>query len=165
MPINAEQLRNAMRFWATGVTIVSANHQGEQHGMTVSSFTSITLTPPLVVVSLERETRTHNLVDASGAFGVTILRAEQQALSDRFAGRETEQDNRFNGLETRTLATGSPFLKDGLACFDCRVTAQHQIGSHTLFIGEVVAAEVNPQANNSRPLLYYNRDYRQLLKE
>lgn len=157
--VDPEVLRLAMRQWATGVTIVTSLHAGVRHGMTVSSFTSIALVPPLVLVSLERGTRTHQLVQHSGVYGVTILSAEQQPISDRFAGRQTEFSNRFDGLDTYTLTSGVPLLTDGLAGFDCEVVATYELGSHTVFIGEVRSANVGAAG---APLIYYDRGYRRL---
>lgn len=156
-----DALRDALRFWSTGVTIVSAKHEEVLHGMTVNSFTSISLDPPLVMVSLEKITRTHGFVQAAGAFAVTILSTDQRAISDRFAGRETESDDRFEGVEFFTLETGSPILSGGLAFFDCRIKSGHSAGTHTLFIGEVIAAG-SPTDGALAPLVYFNRDYRRL---
>ena len=148
-----------MRQWATGVTVVSVLQQGIRHGMTVNSFTSLSLHPPLVLISLERGTRTHELLLESGYFGVTILASHQQEISDRFAGRYTEGQDRFAGLETFTLVSGAPFLVGGIAFFDCRVIHNHQAATHTLFIGDVMAVDVRQR---HPPLIYYNRDYRGL---
>lgn len=158
-PLDSETMRLAMRRWASGITVVTSIHGGERHGMTVSSFTSVSLTPPLVLVALEWGTRTHRLVKLSNIFGVTILSHQQHEVSDRFAGRQTEYTDRFHNLITYSLTTGASFLAGGLAGFDCRVVATHEAGNHTLFIGEVLAAKIEPDAN---PLIYYNRSYRQL---
>ena len=157
--IDPEILRLAMRQWATGVTIVTSLYQGEMHGMTVSSFTSISLIPPLILVSLELNSRTYELVRQSGVFAVTILADYQEEISDRFAGRETERLNRFEGLETFTLATGAPLLANGLACFDCLVVSEYEAGDHMIFIGDVIAAQTGQE---HPPLIYYDRDYREL---
>lgn len=154
----SETLRQVMRHWATGVAIVTASHQGKRHGMTVNSFTSVSLTPPLVLVCLAQTSQTHDLVLNAGTFGITLLTAEQQALSDRFAGR-TEVSDRFAGLETFTLRTGAPLIAGGLAYLDCRVVQTHPAGTHTIVVGEVLAAMPGTDAP---PLLYYNRRYRQL---
>ena len=148
-----------MRQWATGVTVVSVLQQGIRHGMTVNSFTSLSLHPPLVLISLERGTRTHELLLESGFFGVTILSSHQQEISDRFAGRYSEEQDRYAGLETFTLISGAPFLEGGIAFFDCRVIHSHQAATHTLFIGDVMAVDVRQR---HPPLIYYNRDYRGL---
>lgn len=156
-----DALRDALRFWTTGVTMVAASHDGVSHGMTVNSFTSLSLDPPLVSVSLEKVTRTHQLVKGANAFAVTILSEGQQTLSDRFAGRESEHSDRFAGLETFTLETGSPILTQGMAFFDCHVSASHDAGTHTLFIGEVLACG-NLAENGQSPLVYFNRGYRKI---
>jgi flavin reductase (DIM6/NTAB) family NADH-FMN oxidoreductase RutF len=157
--VDAEELRRAMRQWATGVTIVTGAFGGVRHGMTVSSFTSISLEPPMVLVSLERDTRTHALVQATGRFGVTILNQQQQEISDRFAGRDREQEDRLQGMATYTLVSEVPLLAHGLAGFDCEVTASYSAGTHTLFIGIVRGVRIQA---GEEPLLYFDRAYRQL---
>jgi flavin reductase (DIM6/NTAB) family NADH-FMN oxidoreductase RutF len=164
-----QALRVGMRQWATGVTVVSASFEGMRHGMTVNAFTSISLEPPLLLVSLSNLTRTHALVTASQNFGVTILNQNQRELSERFAGRIAQNQDRFEGVETFTLQSDSPLLLDGLACFDCQVQESLPIGDHTLFIGLVVALraalEVAPNEilpPEHAPLIYYNRSYHSL---
>lgn len=160
--IQADRLRQTMRYWATGVTVVSAAHDGEQHGMTVNSLTSLSLSPPLVMVSLEQNTRTHGLVQRAGAYGVSLLHVSQQGLSDRFAGRDTEATDRFEGVNTFTLASGSPLIEGSLAYLDCRVVDTYQAGTHTLFIARVVAAQDGQTDQKAHPLLYFNQQYRKL---
>jgi flavin reductase (DIM6/NTAB) family NADH-FMN oxidoreductase RutF len=160
MPVEADLLRQAMRFWVTGVTVATAAHHGVQHGMTVTSFTSLSLTPPQILVSLAQNTRTHDLVTRSRLFGISILSAEQQEISNRFAGRVEDEPDRFNGLETFTLATGAPLIAGGLAHLDCHVVTTLGSGTHTIFIGEVLAAQ---NAGDGEPLIYFNREYRKLV--
>lgn len=160
--VDREALRQAMRQWTTGVTVVSSVSAETRHGMAVSSFTSISLEPPLVLISLAHSSRTFSLVQRSGVFGVTVLRQGQQEISDRFAGRTPDDQDRFVGLDTFTLETGAPFLVDGLAFFDCRVTATVPVSDHTLFIGQVVSVQTRP---DGAPLVYYGREYRQLARE
>ena len=148
-----------MRMWSTGVTVVTVQHNNRRHGMTVSSFTSVSLDPPLVLVSLEQITKTHRLVQQAGYFGVTILEESQQQVSDRFAGRISEYRDRFDGLETFAMVSGAPMLAQGLAWLDCQVVVTYQAGNHTVFIGEVLAVK---SRDTGQPLLYYNRDYRRL---
>jgi flavin reductase (DIM6/NTAB) family NADH-FMN oxidoreductase RutF len=158
--LDAEQLRQSMRAWVSGVTIVTASHAGEQHGMTVSSFTSVALEPPLVIVSLQTDSRTHQLVSQANAFAVTILAEDQQELSEHFAGRLGDAGDRLAGLETETLVTGAPFIKGGLAYLDCRVTQSISLGTNTLFLAEVVAARGN---GAGQPLVYHDRKYHELV--
>ena len=150
-----------MRAWASGVTIVTASNQDEQHGMTVSSFTSIALEPPLVIVSLQTDSRTHALVTQVKAFAITILAENQQELSDRFAGRIPDAEDRLAGVETETLVSGAPFIKGGLAYLDCRVTQAIPVGTNTLFLAEVVAAR---GSGDGQPLVYHDRKYHNLSK-
>ncbi len=148
-----------MRAWTSGVTIVTAVYEGEQHGMTVSSFTSISLDPPLIVISLQTASRTHDVVAKAGAFGVTILAAGQQELSERFASHRATMDERLDGLETETLVTGAPLIKGGLAHLDCRVTQSIASGMNTLFLAEVVAVHGD---DHDAPLVYHDRTYHRL---
>ncbi len=148
-----------MRAWTSGVTVVTAAYNGEQHGMTVSSFTSISLDPPLIVISLQTVSQTHDMVVKAGAFGVTILAASQQELSERFSSRQASMSERLDGLDTETLVTGAPFIKGGLAYLDCRVTQSVQSGMNTLFIAEVVAVRGD---DHDAPLVYHDRTYHRL---
>lgn len=159
--LDPEQLRQSMRAWTSGVTIVTASFAGEQHGMTVSSFTSIALEPPLIIISLQTASRTHDLVAQANAFAVTILGDGQQDISDRFAGRVSDTEDRLAGIETETLITGAPFIKGGLAYLDCRVTETIAVGTNTLFLAEVVAARGN---GKGKPLVYHDRKYRRLVE-
>jgi len=158
-PADPEKLRRAMRYWATGVAVVTSSHEGVVHGMTVSSFTSVSLSPPQVLISLAHSTRTYTLVKASRIFGISLLAAGQETISDRFAGRIATSDDRFTDLETFTLVTGAPLLKDALAHYDCRVIATFTSGTHTIFVGGVLAVSSN---EHGTPLIYYDRGYHSL---
>ncbi len=156
MTITPEELRKAMRNWATGITIVSVEHEGARHGMTVSSFTSISLDPPLLSVSLYNTSRTNALVTAAGKFGVTILAADQEDVSNAFAGRIPDTEDRFAGCEVEYLLSKIPFIKGGLSFFECRVTNTIPTGTNTLFIGEIIEAKAR---DGGDPLLYFNQKY------
>ena len=157
MTANPEEFRRVMRQWVTGVTIVSVEERGIVHGMTVSSFTSLSLHPPLVLVSLEIGTRSQEILERTGSFGITILSQDQSDLSDLFAGRQTEQENRFSDVDTFTLISGAPFIVGGLAFFDCRVIHSHLAGTHIVYFAEVLAAQQGP---TGQPLIYYDQAYR-----
>lgn len=156
MTLDPESLRSAMRAWSAGVTVVTAAFQNERHGMTVNSFTSISLDPALITIALKKDTRTHNLVMKSRAFGLTILAADQAAVSDLFAGRNPESQDRFAALKTETLITGAPLIAGGLAWMDCRIAQTFDAGMNTLFIAEVLAAR---GSGSGDPLIYHNREY------
>ena len=163
MTLDPEQLRHAMRAWTTGVTVVTATHKTERYGMTVNSFTSLSLDPPLISVSLKQLTHTHELVQKSGEFSITILSADQSGLSDRFAGKFPEITDRFKGVETETMVIDAPLLKGGVAFFNCRVMNSFPIGENTLFIAEVIAAKGDGDGDGD-PLVYHNRVFWKLMK-
>src|SRR5262245_20212670 len=156
MTLDPEQLRHAMRAWTTGVAVVTATYEGRQYGMTVNSFSSISLEPPLISVVLKKLTHTHELVEASGEFSVTILSTHQKKLSEIFAGKHPEIKNRFEDVLTETLTINAPLLQGGMAYFNCRVVNSMMIGENTLFVAEVVAARGEGEGN---PLVYHNRTY------
>ena len=161
MTLDSETLRRAMRAWTTGVAIVTSIYGGQQYGMTVNSFTSISLEPPLISVALKRLTYTHELVVKSGMFSVTILTAQQKGLSDRFAGKLPHVADRFEGVQTETISLDSPVFKDGMAYLDCHVVSSMPVGENTLFIAEVLDARGEGEGE---PLVYHNREYWKLTK-
>jgi flavin reductase (DIM6/NTAB) family NADH-FMN oxidoreductase RutF len=156
MPVDPEALRAVMRHWTTGVTVLTTRDGAQIHGMTVNAFTSVSLEPALVLVCIERVVRTRGLVQNSRVFAISFLREGQELISNRFAGRQTDVSDRFEGLSTFTALTGSPILADNLGYLDCVVTAAYAAGSHTIFLAEVVDAKVQ---NSQRPLVYFDRNY------
>jgi len=161
MTLNPEQLRHAMRAWTTGVAIITATHEGQRYGMTINSFISISLEPPLISVTLKKLSHTHELVEKSGEFAITILSADQGDLSDRFAGKMAEIKDRFEGLETETLQINAPLLKGGAAFFNCCVVNAIPVGENTVFFSEVIAARGDGEGD---PLVYHNRVFWKLAK-
>lgn len=156
MALDPENLRAAMRAWSAGVTVVTTALEGHKHGMTVNSFTSISLDPATITISLQQSTRTHEFISKSRVFGLTILSAEQSKISDLFAGRFPEVEDRFADLQTDTLVTGSPLIVGGLAWLDCRVIQTFDAGMNTLFIAEVLSAR---SFGEDQPLIYHSRKY------
>jgi flavin reductase (DIM6/NTAB) family NADH-FMN oxidoreductase RutF len=154
-----EDLRRTMRHWAAGVSIVSSAYQGVIHGMTVNSLASVSLEPPVVLVSLQHATRTFRLVSQSGIAGITILSENQGDLSDRFAGKVPEHEDRFAGVETFIWQTGAPLITGGLAYLDCRVRTAYPLEQSTLFLLDVVASR---PVENGRPLVYFDRIYHRM---
>jgi flavin reductase (DIM6/NTAB) family NADH-FMN oxidoreductase RutF len=159
MTFDPEQLRVVMRSWTTGVALVSAAFDGKRHGMTVSSFTSVAMEPPLVLVCINAASRTHDLIQGSGRFAVSILAEGQEAIASRFAGGHDDQDDRFSGLKVITTPGGCQVPEGSLAYVDCGLVAGHPAGTSTIFVGQVTAAEV---IGHGQPLLYYQKGYRRL---
>jgi flavin reductase (DIM6/NTAB) family NADH-FMN oxidoreductase RutF len=145
--------RNALGRFATGVTIITAVHEDHPHGMTANAFVSVSLTPPLILVSLDNRSNMHKILPATGRFGVSILAENQEALSTHFAGRP--QENLQVSFVDRA---GMPVIEEAVAYFVARVTATHPAGDHTLYIGEVEHFE----HRDDRPLLFHAGKYGRL---
>lgn len=161
MTLDSETLRHAMRAWTTGVAVITAAHEGRRYGMTVNSFNSISLDPPLISVTLKRLTHTHELVEKSGEFSLTVLSAGQGNLSDRFAGKIPDVTDRFEGVETERLLLEAPLIKGGMAYFNCRVVNSFPVGENTLIVAEVIAARGEGDGD---PLVYHNRMFWKLVR-
>lgn len=155
MPIDESRFRQVMGYFAGGVTVVTTEHEGRYYGMTVSSFCSLSLRPPLVLVCIDQTVETHDALAGSGRYAVNILERRQEHLSRRFAARE---NNKFLGVAWRTGNLGLPILEGVLASFECRVQATLPGGDHTIFVGEVLHADIH----EGSPLLYYRRGYHEL---
>lgn len=156
MSIEADRSRAITRRWTSGVSLVTSNADGRIHGMTVSSFASLSLDPPLVLVSLRRTTRTYQMVSECGLFDVVFLAEDHEDLSNRFAGLMPDDHDRFRDVIYSSTPNRCPIPEGCLAYLDCEVTPTHDAGTHTVFIGEVQSGEVLRQAP---PLVYHNRAY------
>jgi len=152
-------LREIMRRWVTGVSIVTVENEGIRHGATVSSLASISVDPPLVNVTLAKGTRTHEMMIRAGFFGVTILSSQQQSLSEKFSGSVSEEHDRFKEVEYFEILEHIPVLKGGLAALGCRIVHSYEMANSTLFVGEVIASQLG---EDQPPLVYVNRTYRRL---
>lgn len=153
-----------MSRWATGVTVVGAAHDGRTAGMVASSFTSVSADPPTVLVAVSLRSRTLPVIEASGAFAVSILSSAQDQAFRVFAGITGEVPDRFAaaGDDIWSLETGSPILAGSLAWFDCRlVTSFPGATSHVILVGEVLASGVHADPG-TEPLLYFARSTRRL---
>ncbi len=153
-------LRLTMRRWATGVTVLTTVADGKRAGMTVSSFTSVSLEPPTVLVCLNKDAYAHDLVKQAGIYAVSMLSVGQEELSNRFAGLDPDIADRFEGLELVTAQTGCPLLPGATAWLDCVVKSTHDTYTHTIFVAEVVFARYD---NERAPLVYHNRGYHTLI--
>jgi flavin reductase (DIM6/NTAB) family NADH-FMN oxidoreductase RutF len=158
MAVDNSTFRTAMNRWASGVAIVTTQCGQTRAGLTVSSFTSLSLNPPLVLVCIDCTSRSLALIRESGRFAVNILADSQQDIARRFAARDS--DDRFSVGVWRTAGTGVPLLDNALGSFDCALVTMHNGGDHKIVIGLVQSTQST--ATGSEPLLYYHRGYRQL---
>lgn len=148
-------LKQAMRVYPQGVTVVTTRAEDGPKGITVSSFTSVSLDPPLVMVSIAKGSKLHDLFRQAKAFAVNFLADDQKSVSDRFAGR-TEGRDRFEGLKFKAGVTGSPIIEGSRAVIECKMSQIYEGGDHSIIIGEVVEAKA---LNGKRPLVYYTQQY------
>lgn len=155
MSIDEFRFRQALGHFASGVTVVTTEHEGKLYGMTVSSFASVSLKPPLILICIDNQLNTHAAISVSARFAVNILEQNQEHLSRRFA---THEDNKFVGVAWHTGQFGLPVLEGVLTVIECHVREAIPAGDHTIFIGEVMDAEIN----QGSPLLYYRRGYHEL---
>lgn len=157
MPVTPEELREVMGRFATGVTIVTTeDKEGKPYGLTVNSFTSVSMTPPLVLVCLDNQLSGLANFKESGRFGVNILAEGQTDLSDFFAlaGTDRSQGHYVTG------ETGVPLLEGVLARMECEIVSLSPGGDHTIVLGEVKGAEVLQP--DKGPLLYHGGRYKKL---
>jgi flavin reductase (DIM6/NTAB) family NADH-FMN oxidoreductase RutF len=164
MALTQAEFRAAVAEFATGVTVVTTMHEGRPYGMTVSAFCSVSLDPLLVLISLERTSRTCAMIGTSGIFAANILSREQLPLAGRFASKDLPGKT-FDDIPHHTAMTGAPLFDEALARIDCRVLAAYPGGDHMLLLGKVVGIDCREQLLNSEPLLYYRAAFRAISRE
>ncbi len=154
--IDTRALRATLGRFATGVTIVSTAGADGIHAMTANAFTSVSLNPPLVLVSIDHRTRMHRLLPDTRRYGVSVLAADQERLAMHFAGRPMfDHDDPFAWLGD------VPVVEGAIAHFACDAHAQHAAGDHTLYLGQVRAFKARP----GRPLLFCSGEFAQMANE
>ena len=156
MPIDEFRFRQTLGYFASGVTVATTAHNGHLYGMTVSSFASVSLKPPLVLICIDKTLNTHTAIVESSQFAVNILEQRQEHLSRRFA---TSENDKFTGVAWHTGRFGLPVLEGALAVIECQLRDTFAGGDHSIFVGEVMDAEISAGS----PLLYYRRGYRELV--
>lgn len=148
--------RDACALFATGVAVACvADPEGNPHGLTINSFTGVSLAPPLILICIDGGCKLLQYFRISQFFAVNVLNHTQQNLSVAFA---VKPERRFEGVAWRPGHTGAPLLDDVLATIECRATSVIEAGDHAVIFGEVVHASLS----TGEPLLYYNRSYRTL---
>lgn len=156
MPVSKDEFRAAMSRFASGVTVVTTKTEANQpSGLTVSSFASLSLEPPLVLVCIDKRASIHDLLTEGRYFAVNVLAEAQEILSRRFAARDTD---RFSGVGYAEGVTGVPVLSDVLAAIECRIVHAYSGGDHTIIVGEVERTFVS----EGKPLTYFRGGYTEL---
>jgi flavin reductase (DIM6/NTAB) family NADH-FMN oxidoreductase RutF len=156
MAIDSDAFRAVLGRFASGVTIVTAKDSaGNDHGLTVSAFSSVSLSPPLVLACIDHQAEMHHVLEKALYFGVSILEEGQEALSRRFAELPA---GRFDGIGYTRAESGVILIDDAIAHLECSVVSRHDAGDHMVCVGQVEWAEYG----QDRPLLYYRGGYAQM---
>lgn len=160
MSVTQAEFRKALGCFATGVTVITLDAEGEVHGMTANAFTSVSLDPMLVLVCVDQRARTHSHLHAKKRFGVNVLAEDQRAISEYYARPARTHDRAAEeaGAVFEHTSHGTPVLQGALAYLECRLHTAQDAGDHTIFIAEVEDVVVREGA----PLLYFESTYREI---
>jgi flavin reductase (DIM6/NTAB) family NADH-FMN oxidoreductase RutF len=161
MSVSANEFRRAMGSFATGVTIITVDLDGEVHGMTANAFASVSLDPPLVLVCVDHAARTHAHLHARKRFGINVLAVDQRAVSEYYAQTVEEQVGQQAVARFDRTIHGTPVLQGALTYLECRLQSAHDAGDHTIFIAEVEDLMLRA----GEPLLFFRSKYRRIEEE
>jgi flavin reductase (DIM6/NTAB) family NADH-FMN oxidoreductase RutF len=153
--LTPEEFRDVMGYFASGVTVITALHDGTPYGTTASAISSLSLEPPMLLICMNKESETGRAVAASGRFAVNILGEHQPDAAVRFAAKGGDK---FEGVAVEPGQWGEPLLADSLAQLECRVVEEVTGGTHKVFMAEVERASARPGA----PLAYWRGRYGRL---
>ena len=170
MAVTPEEFRHALAHWSTGVAVLSCRVDGLPYAMTATSLVSVSLQPPLVLVSIGRESRFHEPVTRAGSWAASILAGDQGHLGRRFAQRGRSYETQFDGIAAADAPfSGAPVLDGCLAWLDCRTVALHEAGDHTIVVAEVAhtgplreTGDDHAEAALRAPLTYYRSAFSDL---
>lgn len=158
--IRQEGLKAFMRMYPQGVTIITTKVDDKPHGMTVSSFTSVSMDPPLILFAIDKSSNTYRAFTQAQIFAVNMLSADQAQLSELFGGRINSQD-RFANVELEEDPSGAPLIRDAPAHLICRRYKTCDAGDHDLILCEVL--KVSIKSRDFMPLVYRNKRYTTVL--
>ncbi len=161
MAVTRDEFKQTLSRRASCITVITTRREDGLHAMTASSFCSLSLEPPLIMVAVDKRTRTHSQIAEQRSFGVMILRAGQEDISNRAAGFSGEEGNYLIGAPFRKEITGAPILDECYAWMDCTLYASYEGGDHTIYVGKVEATG----CHEGEPLLWFGRGYRMLAPE
>jgi flavin reductase (DIM6/NTAB) family NADH-FMN oxidoreductase RutF len=154
LDIDNRVFRQVLSSFATGVTIVTTQHDGELFGMTASAFTSVSLEPPLVLVCIDSKATTSTVLQKSGVFAVSFLGRRQESVSDTFARRGSQ--DKFQKVKTKRVHGDCPIIEGAIAFVECRLRSSYLEGDHFIFVGQVLNLAV---LNENLPLIFFKGKY------
>jgi len=160
MSVSQAEFRKALSSFATGITVITLDSDGEVHGMTANAFTSVSLDPMLVLVCVDQKARTHAHLHAKKRFGVNVLAENQRKISEYYARPARTHDRAAEeaGAKFEHTRHGTPVLEGALAYLECRLHTVEDAGDHTIFIAEVEEVVVR----EGKPLLFFGSQYRKI---
>jgi flavin reductase (DIM6/NTAB) family NADH-FMN oxidoreductase RutF len=157
MDFDSQMFRRALGTFATGITVVtSVAEDGELLGFTANSFNSVSMNPPLVLFSLNRNAYSLRAFEAAGVFAINVLSQDQEKTSVAFARALA---SKWDGVAYETWGTGCPILSGALANFECETVSMHDGGDHVIFVGRVLRLQAS---EDGKPLIYFRGCYRQI---
>jgi flavin reductase (DIM6/NTAB) family NADH-FMN oxidoreductase RutF len=158
----SSDFRSALGSFATGVTVITTGGDGHSYGMTANAFSSVSLDPPLILVCVKSGAEGCEHIERNECFAVNILAAEQEPMSRYFSSKDRPKGrDAFRDVPHRIVASGAPIIDDVVAYLDCSLDHTHSAGDHEIYIGEVLALEVNADV---APLMFFGGGY-QFLRE
>ena len=153
--VDGQVFKNILACWTAGITVVSVSSEGDWQAITVNSFASVSMSPPLVCLNIANRLDTRAYMARAGHFSVSILSDQQLELGKRFAGYYDDKlDNRFDGLNCDTTSLGDPIIPDAMAWLGCTVEHMINVGENSMFVGHV---QEGGWTTDKTPLLYHNR--------
>lgn len=156
MSIDSLELRRVMGHFATGVTVITTRDKdGTPQGLTANAFMSLSLNPPLVIVSVDKTAQCYACFERENGFTVNFLSEGQEEISRRFA---TKGIDKFAGIQWREGSNGAAILDGVIGSVECKIIECHDGGDHTIVVGEIV----NVAASGDRPLLFFKGKYQRL---
>lgn len=154
MAIDNQEFKDTLKLWASGVSVVTVSSESGEEGLTATSFTSVSMDPPHILVCIKDSSETGDSILAGKKFAVNILTREQEQVSNQFAGGASMEE-RFASVKWHKGDLGMPVLDEALASIECTVVHQVKLGTHWVVVGEIQ----NTQCNEGNPLLYFNSAY------
>jgi flavin reductase (DIM6/NTAB) family NADH-FMN oxidoreductase RutF len=154
---SGRNFRDAVGAFATGINVITTRNEENGYGLTANAFSSVSLDPPLVLICVGTTSQGCQVIEEIGAFAVNVLSAEQEPLSRYFASKDRPRGrDAFRDVPHSEAITGCPLLDGAVAQLDCRLHASHEAGDHKIFIGEVVALNVDSEVD---PLIFHGGQY------
>ncbi|NOQ12938.1 MAG: flavin reductase [Methyloprofundus sp.] len=157
MAIDNQEFKNSLKLWASGVSVITANSPDGELGMTATSFASVSMDPPQILVCINDSAETGAAILEDKKFAVNILTAAQEQVSNQFAGGSSMQE-RFANVTWHKGELGLPLFDEALVSLECSVVQQVRAGTHWVVIGEIQST----QCQSGEPLLYFNSSYRKV---